>query len=74
MFIEFFYDWTGAFRIGGGNHFGTVGTIEKQHVNYPLLLRTRALHITGLDLESIAAVYIGPNESQFFTAPRTHGR
>jgi hypothetical protein len=54
MFIKSVYDLTGAFGIVGGNHLGTVGTVEKQHVNYPLLLRSRALHITGLDLESIA--------------------
>jgi hypothetical protein len=33
MFIKSFYDLTGAFGIGGGNHFGTVGTVEKQHFN-----------------------------------------
>jgi hypothetical protein len=52
MFIKSVYDLTGAFGIVGGNHLGTVGTVEKQHVNYPLLLRSRALHITGLDLRA----------------------
>ena len=44
------YDLIGAFGIGGGNHLGIVRTVEKEHVNYPLLLRSRALPITGLNL------------------------
>ena len=35
MFIKSVYDLTGAFV--GGNHLGTVGTVEKQHVHYPSL-------------------------------------
>jgi hypothetical protein len=37
MFIKFVYDLTAAFGIVGGNHLGTVGIVEKQHVNYRLL-------------------------------------
>src|SRR6266850_5056861 len=64
-----------AFGIVGGNHLGTVGTVEKQQVNYPLLLRSRALHIIGLDLESIATVYPGDGFrriQRFFTS--AHGQ
>jgi hypothetical protein len=32
MLIKPVYDLIGAFGIGGGNHLGTVGTVEKQHV------------------------------------------
>ena len=32
MFIKPVYDLIGAIGIGGGNHLGTVGTVEKQHV------------------------------------------
>jgi hypothetical protein len=32
MLIKSVYDLTGAFGIVGGNHLGTVGTVEKQHV------------------------------------------
>lgn len=52
MFIKSVYDLIGALGIVGGNHLGTVGTVEKQHVNDPPLLRSRALHITGLNPES----------------------
>lgn len=44
------YDLIGTFGIGGGNHLGTVRTVEKEHVDCPLLLRSRALLITGLNL------------------------
>ena len=37
MFIKSVYDLTVAFGIVGGNHLGTVGTVEKQHVHYPSL-------------------------------------
>jgi hypothetical protein len=37
MFIQSVYDFTGAFGIVGCNHLGTVGTVEKQHANYPSL-------------------------------------
>jgi hypothetical protein len=37
MFIKPGVNLTGAFGIDGGNHLGTVGTVEKQHVKYPHL-------------------------------------
>ena len=38
MLIKPVYDLIGAFGIVGGNHLGTVGTVEKQHANYPSLI------------------------------------
>ena len=56
MLIKPVYDLIDTVVIVGGNHLFTIGTVEKQRVNYSLLLRSRALHITGLDPESTAAV------------------
>jgi hypothetical protein len=38
MLIKPVYDLIGAFGIVGGDHLGTVGTVEKQHANYPSLI------------------------------------
>jgi len=49
MFIKFVYDLTGAFGIVGGNHLGTVGIIEKEHVMKPDTARkgqTEAWHFS----------------------------
>jgi hypothetical protein len=38
MLIKPVYDLIGAFGIVGGDHLGTVRTVEKQHANYPSLI------------------------------------